>query len=675
VTRSLTRKRLGTDHTALIQIADRKVNTVQSIILTALQVARDSITPAEAESVLYGTPSTLRNSIDWKKVAAILGAPNDTYIVTKAKTAADTFGEVFISGGKTTAGQISGSMLVTSPAAIQYGEQRAGALIVGLQAEQLKNVQTVLAAGLGGDLPIDRVQSTIRNTVGLAPRQAQALVNYERGLLEAQLGQGSRTVLGGPGRPLAPRVALDRLSTERVDRAVETYRDRMLNYRARTIARTETVRAANAGAYEEMLTAGRNGMFDMTTARRVWSLTPDDRLCPECAEMEGQTIELEGTFQSVTTAADGSETTTDIEYPPLHPNCRCSFEVEIDEDSVSDVPLEDDPFFDAPDTSDLADVPDLEPTATGEPAAEFVPATVEELPLSMKDGFQFADPSAERLYGSTLDEMAKVHGLAPELPLSSTGEAWQTEIARLENLPGKPRASACFRPAGEGTGPLKTTASAPRIEVKMTKRLFGEKAPTTFTDEVSNMMHEVGHRVDAIYDSTTGRFSGWYSEGDSAAVLDFLEAATTDSPSFARGFANAEEIGKGDYFESAIEVWARAYNQWMAYEVEGAAPEVAELFATRSRGSFSGHNQWDPEEFRANIGPRVRAVLEERGLITETGDYALIDTGSVRTSLTETIATQAEPVFGTPEFYTPEAIARRIEAANAERAKRGISAF
>lgn len=78
--------------------------------------------------------------------------------------------------------------------------------------------------------------------------------------------------------------------------------------RADKIARTETMRAVNAGQSEAWEAALDEGYLD-EGAMKVWIVTPDDRLCPECEAMDGETVPVDEEF-------DGGD-------PPRHPNCRC----------------------------------------------------------------------------------------------------------------------------------------------------------------------------------------------------------------------------------------------------------------------------------------------------------------------------------------------------------------
>jgi hypothetical protein len=133
--------------------------------------------------------------------------------------------------------------------------------------------------GLGGD----KVAKNIINLIGLTSKQAGAVTNFRIASLEAGVAPGQ------------------------VERNVIKYADRLLNYRAESIARTETMRAANNG-YREMILQGiENGLIPKET-RMVWIVTPDDRLCDDCNDMEGEEADENGEFS---------------EEIPLHPRCRC----------------------------------------------------------------------------------------------------------------------------------------------------------------------------------------------------------------------------------------------------------------------------------------------------------------------------------------------------------------
>lgn len=84
--------------------------------------------------------------------------------------------------------------------------------------------------------------------------------------------------------------------------------------RAETIARTETMRASNAGQQLAWDQAAMQGLLS-GNEQKEWIVTPDDRLCPICEPMDGVTVDLDESFD-----VDGEE----IDEPPAHPNCRCT---------------------------------------------------------------------------------------------------------------------------------------------------------------------------------------------------------------------------------------------------------------------------------------------------------------------------------------------------------------
>lgn len=115
------------------------------------------------------------------------------------------------------------------------------------------------------------------------------------------------------GKPIPP---------EKIDIMVERYRSRMLKHRAQTIARTEALRAANAGALETWNQAIDAGKTTVDLVRKRWIVAHDERTCPICKPIpkrnegvEGYGIRIDQPFQT----SAGSVMTA-----PIHPDCRCS---------------------------------------------------------------------------------------------------------------------------------------------------------------------------------------------------------------------------------------------------------------------------------------------------------------------------------------------------------------
>lgn len=84
--------------------------------------------------------------------------------------------------------------------------------------------------------------------------------------------------------------------------------------RAETIARTETISASVNGQQELWDQAVEEGLLT-GDEQQEWIITPDDRLCPICEAIEGQTVPLGEPFETEDGEVDG---------PPAHPRCRCA---------------------------------------------------------------------------------------------------------------------------------------------------------------------------------------------------------------------------------------------------------------------------------------------------------------------------------------------------------------
>lgn len=82
--------------------------------------------------------------------------------------------------------------------------------------------------------------------------------------------------------------------------------------RAETIARTETMKAANRGQQDAWDQAVQHGLLNDDDVEQEWIVTPDDRLCLVCEALDGVRAKL------------GEEFDDGIDGPPAHPNCRCT---------------------------------------------------------------------------------------------------------------------------------------------------------------------------------------------------------------------------------------------------------------------------------------------------------------------------------------------------------------
>jgi 2'-5' RNA ligase len=182
---------------------------------------------------------------------------------------------------------IVGHFDINNERAQAFVDQYAGDLVTGITEDVRAGIRAILAGSFEGEYDVRRTAMLMSSMVGLNDRQAGAV---------ARMYQGGLAIPGNADN--AAHVAQD-------------YAARLLRQRADTIARTETIRAANAGVNEGFVQAQESGLLGRG-ATKVWIVTPDDKLCDDCEAMDGEEVGLDEAF------SDGEDA------PPDHPDCRCA---------------------------------------------------------------------------------------------------------------------------------------------------------------------------------------------------------------------------------------------------------------------------------------------------------------------------------------------------------------
>jgi hypothetical protein len=194
---------------------------------------------------------------------------------------------------KAAEGHLNYAFNVANPEVPRWAERHAGRLIVEIGKGTRDSIRALITRAVReGQHPYVTARA-IRPLIGLHERWATAVLNYRYGL-EAQSG----------------------VQLERVESLTGRYYSRLLNTRAETIARTETLGAQNAGKLEAWSQAFSGGLFGPDEPTKQWVAAPDAE--PICAELDGTEVALSDVFTSEL---------GDVEAPPLHPNCRCTMAV------------------------------------------------------------------------------------------------------------------------------------------------------------------------------------------------------------------------------------------------------------------------------------------------------------------------------------------------------------
>lgn len=176
-----------------------------------------------------------------------------------------------------------------------------------------------------------------KDALGLTPYQEQIVENYRVALAASSANALQRQLRDRRFDPTVVRAVEDQepLSWAQINRMTERYRERWIVYRAKTIARTQSLMIANTARHEALTQAADQANFDPDNIVRVWNATMDDRTRDSHAGLDGYSVQgMDEPFP-----ADGG----DLLYPgdPDGPpeeiiNCRCwlSYELpgEADED-------------------------------------------------------------------------------------------------------------------------------------------------------------------------------------------------------------------------------------------------------------------------------------------------------------------------------------------------------
>lgn len=184
-------------------------------------------------------------------------------------------------------------------------------------------VQTMISQGAS----VPRTAQAVRESIGLTQRQAAAVANY-RTMLMARAPDALDRALRDRrfDQSLAQHIAGTKpLSAEQIDKQVAAYHGRYLSFRAKTIARFESLFASNSGAIGAIRSSVSAGLLPAGT-RKAWLVAHDERLCPRCRsipEIQPDGVPLDAQFQWRVASRHGGSSGT-IDTAPLHVLCRCT---------------------------------------------------------------------------------------------------------------------------------------------------------------------------------------------------------------------------------------------------------------------------------------------------------------------------------------------------------------
>lgn len=267
----------------LHHLADSRTPAVRDAFIKAVAATQNQRTLSKVAKALdAGKVAQAVDAIGWERVGAAQIEPLLEPQFRFLATAPGRAGASGLPRGVTSA------LTLTNEEAVLWAKARAAELVREISTATRNTLRELATQGIRDGIAPRTTAIRMRSHIGLTQRMSDALLK----------------------RPAAQHAA---------------YRAFLIRWRAETIARTETIRAANMGQQFVWREAARQGLFNPSLSQRVWIVTPDDRLCPFCAPMADQLVGFEDDFRSgEIVTSRGVRSLGSVLTPPLHPRCRCA---------------------------------------------------------------------------------------------------------------------------------------------------------------------------------------------------------------------------------------------------------------------------------------------------------------------------------------------------------------
>ena len=235
--------------------------------------------------------SRVLTDLDGNEITAIVGQLDWTDLDENINSIFQKrFPQIFEATANVEAAALKSSFNLLNPRAVNWLRDNAAKKVVEIGWNTKLALNNILVEYYNDGKTVGQMGREIRKHIGLHNKWSKAVENKK-----------AKLIAGGMGRSAAEAKA-------------NQYAKKLLRLRADTIARTETTNASNAGQLELWEQAGYQDQ------QKTWILTPDDRLCDDCAAMEGQTVKMNENFYSTTLGVS-------VSHPGLHTSCRCSMKI------------------------------------------------------------------------------------------------------------------------------------------------------------------------------------------------------------------------------------------------------------------------------------------------------------------------------------------------------------
>jgi len=263
----------------IVPIADRLKGHARRQFLSALDKLRKEASASQiVRAIEIGELGAVQSAIKYAKLSVHL------------EPLLGTMNAAIVAAGKVTIQNIGVAVRfdMRNPFAEQAAITHRARLVRDVSTATQKGIANLVRKGLAEGIPPRDLAKLVKPMIGLTNNQASAALNLRKTLLKHGV------------------------SKEVTSKTVGRYIEKKLRERAETIARTETIRASNAGTQAAWSEARERGLIRVGGEPREWIAAYSERTCPICQALDGETVPFDAVF------SNGSM------YPPAHPRCRCA---------------------------------------------------------------------------------------------------------------------------------------------------------------------------------------------------------------------------------------------------------------------------------------------------------------------------------------------------------------
>lgn len=245
----------------------------------------------KAAKLYLDAAKKMRDAISLQSLIDALQSNNEALVIEIVKDAQDSviddlallslINSVYMEAGAGQAAIVSQSIkqsfsfMASTQRVTDYLRSKSIKRVVEITNQQREALREIMAVSVERNWGKKKTAHELKNVIGLTARQVRAIENYRK-----ELEEGSKSAIDRALRDKrfdSSILSQTELSPEKIDKMVEAYRHRMLNYRVKQLAENEVLQAISVAQDEAMQQAVQSGRVPRTI-KKYWHHRADSRV-------------------------------------------------------------------------------------------------------------------------------------------------------------------------------------------------------------------------------------------------------------------------------------------------------------------------------------------------------------------------------------------------------------